>query len=482
MLSFRGGFSDLSASLEVIHDIIGVEEAIRRLDDITAQAIRFTPWQLVIFYGLASACVGPFAFSARLIDLPIIFVLGAILGIMQLIIAPLSGQYSNVFEILAVIITSFLARAAGSIRGGGLFCFSSMAQSSIALILPGYTVLRGSLELQSRCIVAGSVRLVYAIIYSLFLGFGLTIGTAIYGEIDHNATSETVCREPMPKYWFFFFVPAFAFCLTVINQAHWKQMPIMILIAFAGWLVNFFSAIRFIGNTQIASALGAFAVAVMANTYGRVGMRLDRPLENLSKWIKAKARYSKKATLHSKRVASPTPSTLEKQVESSESRKLLPSFFNRLLRRAPTLIPAKSDNVPPSDDNPEAKKAADDLQKDNSKRIRINYSLAAAAMLPAIFVQVPGGLAVSGSLVAGINSANQITRNTTGNSTLTAGDVTAGNMGSNIVFTVGYSVVQVAIGITVGIFLAGIVVYPFGNKAGGKWGSGKNLRSGVLSY
>jgi len=137
---------------------------------------------------------------------------------------------------------------------------------------------------------------------------------------------------------------------------------------------------------------------------------------------------------------------------------------------------------PPLGRHPRVQKAADDLQKDNSKRIRINYSLAAAAMLPAIFVQVPGGLAVSGSLVAGINSANQITRNTTGNSTLTAGDVTAGSMGSNIVFTVGYSVVQVAIGITVGIFLAGIVVYPFGNKAGGKWGSGKNLRSGVLSY
>ena len=47
----------------------------------------------------------------------------------------------------------------------------------------------GSLELQSKNIVAGSVRMVYAVIYSLFLGFGITIGTSFYGGISSNATS-----------------------------------------------------------------------------------------------------------------------------------------------------------------------------------------------------------------------------------------------------------------------------------------------------
>jgi hypothetical protein len=51
---------------------------------------------------------------------------------------------------------------------------------------------------------------VYAIIYSLFLGYGITIGTAIYGLIDPNATSNTQCTNPMyvsrkpsptPKMW-----------------------------------------------------------------------------------------------------------------------------------------------------------------------------------------------------------------------------------------------------------------------------------------
>lgn len=154
---------------EVVHDVIGVEEATQRLDAIIRKKQKFNRWILIGVYGLASVTVGPFAFGARLIDLPIAFILGSLLGILQLVVAPSSDLYSNVFEISAAVLTSFLARAFGSIpyQGGTLFCFSALAQSSIALILPGYTVLCGSLELQSKSIVAGSVRMVYAIIVSM---------------------------------------------------------------------------------------------------------------------------------------------------------------------------------------------------------------------------------------------------------------------------------------------------------------------------
>lgn len=230
---------------------------------------------LILAYGLASASVGPFAFNARLIDTPIAFVLGCILGFLQLYIAPKSDLYSNVFEIAATVLTSFLSRAFGSISGGSVFCFSALAQSSIALILPGYTVLCASLELQSKNMVAGSVRMVYAIIYSLFLGYGITLGTAIYGIIDRNATSEHTCRDPMPQYWWFFFVPAFTMCLIVINQGKWRQAPVMMAIAFTGYIVTFFSSKQFHGNTQVSNTLGALAIGCMANLYSRIGSQFE---------------------------------------------------------------------------------------------------------------------------------------------------------------------------------------------------------------
>jgi uncharacterized membrane protein YjjP (DUF1212 family) len=122
---------------EVLHDVIDLDEALARLDHVINVKDRHPVWLCVIMYGLASTAVSTF-FSARLIDMPIIFVLGTLLGVLQLIISPLSKTYSTVFEITATILISFLARAFGSINNGTMFCFSAIAQSAIAMILPGW--------------------------------------------------------------------------------------------------------------------------------------------------------------------------------------------------------------------------------------------------------------------------------------------------------------------------------------------------------
>ena len=354
---------------EVIHDVIDVEEATHRLDEITQQGDTYNRWSRILVHGVASATVGPFAFGARPIDLPIAFILGCILGFLQIYVAPQSDLYANVFEISAAVITSFLARAFGSIHGGKLFCFSALAQSAITMILPGYTVLCGSLELQSRNLIAGSVRMVYAVLYSLFLGFGITIGTTLYGAIDKGATSQTTCDVTMPFWFKWIFVPPFTLAIIYINQAKGKQMPIMVGIAFVGYMVNYWSAQRFASNAQVANTLGALAIGLMGNLYSR-----------------------------------------------------------------------------------------------------LRHGLAAAALLPAIFVQVPSGLSAGASLVSGVTSANQITKNNgsvaNGTTTVSTTDLGAGDVNS-MVFNVAYSIIQVATGITVGLFLSALIVYPFGKKRSG---------------
>lgn len=353
----------------VLHDRIGASEGSQVLDDLAKKQAKYSPWVVVLFYGLASAFVGPFAFGARLIDLPIALILGCLIGYLKVMLSAKSSLYSNVFEVSATVLTSFLARALGSIKGGSLFCFSALAQSSIALILPGYTVLCSALELQSRSIVAGSVRMVYAIIYSLFLGFGITIGTSIYGSIDKNAISEVKCRDSLSGNWSFLFVLVFTFCLIVINQGKWIQMPVMLVISLVGYVVNHFSVLKFTSNVQVAQTLGALTIGVLGNLYSR--------------------------------------------------------FF---------------------------------------------HGLSAAALLPAIFVQVPSGLAASGSLISGLASANQILNGTV-NGTTTVSNATQAGSGTidinSTVFNVGYSMIQVAIGITVGLFLSSLLIYPFGKRRSG---------------
>lgn len=406
---------------DVVHDKLGVDEATKRLDEVMASKDKFSTWFRVFLYGVASACVAPFAFQGRFIDLPVAFLLGCIVGILQLVFAPSNELYAHVFEVSAAVITSFIARGFGSIHGGQLFCFSALAQSSIALILPGYMVLCSSLELQSYNIVAGSVRMVHAMIYTLFLGYGITIGASLYGMMDQNATSSTTCSEPLNRVWYFFFVPGFTLCLCLINQAKWRQTPVMLVIALAGFCVNSYCSSYFQENGQISNMLGALTVGILANLYSRLGRHVENAWLDAVDWWRMTVR---------------------------------PRLFRK--KRKPCdgwSLPSLSD--------PESRPGTAEPPLKQPRKV--GYSLAAAAMLPAIFVQVPSGLAAGGSLLAGITTANEITGNSTtvatGTSTLASLDGTA--------FNVLFKVIQVAIGISVGLFMSALVVYPLGKRRSG---------------
>lgn len=410
---------------DVVHDKLGVEEATRRLDEVMRRKEKFRTWFRVPMYGIASACVAPFAFEGRFIDLPVAFLLGCIVGLLQLVFAPNNELYAHVFEVSAAVITSFLARAFGSLQGGKLFCFSTLAQSSIALILPGYMVLCSSLELQSHNIVAGSVRMVYAMIYTLFLGYGITIGASLYGMMDSNAVSDIHCEQPLDRGWYFLFVPGFTLCLCVINQAKWKQTPVMTIMALAGFCVNSYTSSYFEGNSQISNMLGALTVGILANLYSRLGRHVENLWLDLMEWWEFKMR---------------------------------PRFTRRKRPTSDTWsLPSMSD--------PESRPGSPG-EKPHRQPRKVGYSLAAAAMLPAIFVQVPSGLAAGGSLLAGINSANALTGNRTSNSTVENSAKSMGNLDSTA-FNVLFSVIQVAIGISVGLFLSALIVYPLGKRRSG---------------
>lgn len=89
---------------------------------------------------------------------------------------------------------------------------------------------------------------------------------------------------------------------------------------------------------------------------------------------------------------------------------------------------------------------------------RVGHGLAFAAMLPAIFVQVPSGLAAQGSLLSGIQNADSLINNNTHSQP---------SLYNSVVIDIGLSMIQVAIGISVGLFAATLVVYPFGKKRSG---------------
>ena len=157
-------------------------------------------------------------------------------------------------------------------------------------------------------------------------------------------------------------MPLFVVCISILYQAKWRQMPVMLFIACSGYIVNYFSGKRFSVAPQIANTLGAFTVGVLANLYSR-----------------------------------------------------------------------------------------------------LRHGVAAATLIPAIFTQVPGGLASTGGLLSGLKTANAINnKSENGTSTEITSDVI-----NSVVFDVAASMIQIAIGIAVGLFMSALVVYPLGKRRSG---------------
>lgn len=359
----------------VIHSQTCVAEAIEQIKFVTEQKPRYSPYLVVFFYGLAAISVGPWAFSARPVDFGIAFVLGCTLGIIQ-VFCVRSPSFSFISEVFGTFAISFLARAFGSIpspSGGQLFCMPALQNSAIALILPGWIILSAALELQSRNLLSGSIRLVYAIFYTLILAFGTIFGLMTFGFVYSDATNDLQCV--VPDYWrlmkktdikFLYinlpFVLAFTLCLAIVNQAKPKQLPWMLGISWIGYCANYFASMKFI-YTPIANMISAFAIGLASHLYSR-----------------------------------------------------------------------------------------------------LFHGVAAAVMLPAIFVLVPSGLAASGGLSAGLTVANDQRFNTT----TSAASATAY---SGTIFDVASSMIQLAIGLSVGLFVSALCMYPFGKK-----------RSGIFSF
>lgn len=105
-----------------------------------------------------SICSGRSLMISSFIDALMTIPLGWLLCVVQIISAR-NDMFSNVFEIAIATIISFIAAALASTR---YFCYTALVSGGVVLILPGYIVLTGALELASRNITAGAVRIGYS--------------------------------------------------------------------------------------------------------------------------------------------------------------------------------------------------------------------------------------------------------------------------------------------------------------------------------
>ncbi|GAA5897876.1 hypothetical protein JCM6882_005102 [Rhodosporidiobolus microsporus] len=268
---------------KVIRDKIAVTDASARLDALMVAPNKYKLWQHVVLGGLAGAFIAPSAFYASFIDCLMTVPLGGLLVIVQVYLAK-NDMYSSLFEIVVCTINAVFA---GLLSYTNYFCFYSLAASSIVLVLPGFIVLCAALEIANRSIVSGAVRITYAALYALFLGFGLSAGSEIYtmgGRHELAGGGDYTCgylrgadapwyMSTIPRWWYFLTIPGFLFCMAIKHgQPVFRRDTLaMIAIGCCGFSTNYFSGLYvFINQPAITSMIGAFVVGVLGNTWARL--------------------------------------------------------------------------------------------------------------------------------------------------------------------------------------------------------------------
>ncbi|KAG2203824.1 hypothetical protein INT46_008021 [Mucor plumbeus] len=257
----------------ISHGEVSVDEALEFIDKVTNEPQFYPIWLNPFVYAIASFCGCVMFYGGR-------FKEGGLSAAMAIFFAfyeLFSGRFMSfqpIWEITICIFIGFVSRAVWQYG----FCFTPVAFASFIVILPGYSMAVALVELVSRQLVCGVIRLVYAIIYSFLLGYGIEMGSEIFGAIRPesvsaqgqseacvNATNSSTCVTIIPQAFYFLTVPLFAVAYCVYLRARIPRWPIMIVVAACGFVTNYALSCYAEAPSQVLQVVPAFVVGLLGN-------------------------------------------------------------------------------------------------------------------------------------------------------------------------------------------------------------------------
>ncbi|KAL5487451.1 PRM10_3 [Sanghuangporus weigelae] len=314
----------------VVRDEISASEGYSRLEEIIKRKPIYSKKLLFILTFVQGFIICGSSFGGSINDMWVAGLLSLLVSLAQ-IRASRSQLSSGGTDIFISGIVSLVSRVLSARVPGQIFCYRSISSASIAGLLPGSIMLAGVLDIASKNIHLGSSKVVSGLMTSLYLGFGLTLGSDIWLHFDKserarvssladrfesfngtfNSTNTTTpswlsptnltgiwsfqetsvqeTREtlagcyrdpswgwwfqPLPWYSLFALLPVLNLVLSMRRaQPLWTvEMPVMILISCASTAVtkvaNRHMALS--GHPDYTALLGSFVVSLLGNLYSR---------------------------------------------------------------------------------------------------------------------------------------------------------------------------------------------------------------------
>ncbi len=261
----------LSALYELVGRVekkeLGPADAAHRLDTILAREGRYGPVATALAYALVSAV------SATLLggggyDIPFAGLLGLLVGVLEAAakrVPSLARLLPSIASFTVSFGATFIAVEGFAVRPSVLLLAATL------VLLPGLTLTTAMVELATAHLVAGTSRLMAAIVTFLQLGFGVALGRHVASLLPHEPRLH---EAPELPWWTELGAPfAAALAFSVLLKARPDDRGWILLaagISLAG---------SRLGGYLLGAELGAFVAAMLVASAAHAFARMkDRPI------------------------------------------------------------------------------------------------------------------------------------------------------------------------------------------------------------
>ncbi|KAI8338948.1 hypothetical protein BC941DRAFT_350521 [Chlamydoabsidia padenii] len=239
--------------------------------DIIAAPATCGPWARILASTMAAFAASIIMFEGSWIDSGFSALFGLVIGGLKEL-ANWMPVYARVFEVSACTLASLAVRSLHN-----YCCFNATIISSIIILLPGYAMTMAVMEITSKHMVAGAVRLIHVVFYSFLLAYGLELGSYLYDAFYPNTSTDGYCpvnnapySPVVPPEWAIIpLFPVMTCGLSMTFGSAPRQWPSEIIAAALGFGATYFLR-RFIPDPPILNAISSFLVGL----YGHVALKL----------------------------------------------------------------------------------------------------------------------------------------------------------------------------------------------------------------
>ncbi|KAH6567991.1 hypothetical protein BASA50_001156 [Batrachochytrium salamandrivorans] len=257
---------------ELVHGGTPVHQAqtrlmkIRSLEDSAA-------WKTMLTYPIIAFFICIIGFNGRWLDAT----LAAVASTPVAILSYLGGRYPGVTYLVEFLSTLFVTVIGNSLlyavqTPDSCLSIQKIVFSGVAILLPGLQLTTAIIEISTRNLISGTVRLFLALFIAMLLGFGFSIGLKLTSGFSTPEPGPDCILHPINVLWFILLFPPLAIAIGYQFQARKSQYIIMVFTPAVGFaFLHFLSQVPLLSDKiEIVTIISALSIGLISNIYARI--------------------------------------------------------------------------------------------------------------------------------------------------------------------------------------------------------------------